>query len=260
MGFRYSFLVLLPRIVRSNFFVYLIIRKFAKLVCRFLLLEDGFNILKHVDKDKIKNRVLIDVGSNDGTSHAMIRQFCKSDLIVSFDPVQSMKAKKSHIHHECALGEAHQQIRLYVPKVKGFHLTQYSSNSKIDISDLLGRDLGVKGTDIEFSEVLTQVRTLDSFNLNPSFIKIDVEGQELLVLKGSVKTIKEFNPILLVEINSIEMHHAITHWLGQFEYFSIRFIGKRWKVMEKSEYDSTLNNYVFVNSKSQGLIQVDEFQ
>jgi FkbM family methyltransferase len=261
MDFRYLLLhTYLPKIIRSNFFVYLIIRKFAKHACRFFILEDGFIVLSHLDREKIKNKVLIDVGSNDGTSHAMIRQFCKRELIVSFDPVRNMKTKSAHIHHRYALGDTHNQIRIYVPKVKGFHLTQYSSNSKIGISRLLARDLGVKGEDIKFSEISAEVRPLDSFDLNPSFIKIDVEGQELLVLKGSTKTITEFNPILLIEINSIEMYSEISQWLGEFDYFSIRHTGKSWKVIKNPKYNPTINNYVFISPKSQGHIQMKIFE
>ena len=47
----------------------------------------------------------------------------------------------------------------------------------------------------------TPVRTIDSLDLDQcNLIKIDVEGAELLVLKGAEKTIRKFRPILVVEI------------------------------------------------------------
>lgn len=47
--------------------------------------------------------------------------------------------------------------------------------------------------------------TIDSLNLSElSLIQLDVEGHELEALKGAVKTIKKFKPILMIEITSNE--------------------------------------------------------
>jgi hypothetical protein len=48
-------------------------------------------------------------------------------------------------------------------------------------------------------EVVCQVRTLDSFNLAPSLIKIDVEGMELQLIEGGMSTIAIHLPVLMVE-------------------------------------------------------------
>jgi protein O-GlcNAc transferase len=44
------------------------------------------------------------------------------------------------------------------------------------------------------------VRTLDSFNIAPDLIKIDVENMEVDVLKGAEKTIRTHKPALFVEL------------------------------------------------------------
>ena len=47
--------------------------------------------------------------------------------------------------------------------------------------------------------------TIDSLNLSElSLIQIDVEGHELEVIKGAVKTIKKLKPIIMLEITSNE--------------------------------------------------------
>lgn len=56
---------------------------------------------------------------------------------------------------------------------------------------------------------IVQTQTLDSFckinKLVPDFLKIDVEGNELNVIKGGIEIISEYKPKLLVEI---EERHA----------------------------------------------------
>ncbi len=51
-------------------------------------------------------------------------------------------------------------------------------------------------------EMLVQQKTLDSFVFeNVDYIKIDVEGHELKVLRGATNTIKKYNPLIVVEEN-----------------------------------------------------------
>ena len=53
------------------------------------------------------------------------------------------------------------------------------------------------------------LRTIDSFNFHKvDFIKIDVEGFELMVLQGAIKTLTNFKPVLYIEINSHTLARA----------------------------------------------------
>ena len=53
--------------------------------------------------------------------------------------------------------------------------------------------------DVHIKEIKTIIKTLDSYNLAPSFIKIDVEGAEVDVIMGAMKTILKYKPTLQVE-------------------------------------------------------------
>ena len=46
------------------------------------------------------------------------------------------------------------------------------------------------------------LKTLDSFNLKPDFIKIDVQGYELEVLKGSIETLKHTQALIIEVMNN----------------------------------------------------------
>ena len=79
-------------------------------------------------------------------------------------------------HFKCALGEAHE-----VKKVSGGGSMTTSKVPK----------------EKWYEE---QFYTLDEFNLpDVDYIKIDVDGYELNVLKGSINTIKKYKPLLVLE-------------------------------------------------------------
>ena len=64
--------------------------------------------------------------------------------------------------------------------------------------------------------IIQYANKLDNFKINKkiSFIKIDCEGHELEVLKGSIKTIKKNKPILLVQ----NTHYNVSKYLKSNGY------------------------------------------
>jgi FkbM family methyltransferase len=61
-------------------------------------------------------------------------------------------------------------------------------------------------TYVENSDKGFKTVSIDSLNLDKcNFIKIDVEGFELNVLKGAEQTLKRFKPALLIEINTFAL-------------------------------------------------------
>lgn len=241
---------ILLRIIRSNFYIYVLIRKVAKYACRFLLLEDGFIILRSLRKDLQESSVVIDVGSNDGTSFAMIRQSCKQNFVISFDPVVVMPTQKFHKHNQFALGNSFGTIKLYTPIVRRVRLPQYSSNSKEEILALLKKDLKLSSEKVTFASQEFKMTKLDCFGFTPFFLKVDVEGQELQVLKGARETIETHNPILLVELNSEGQYTQVLDFLSAFGYTTIVPSETKHIYMKCNSYNPSINNYIFINELS----------
>jgi len=67
---------------------------------------------------------------------------------------------------------------------------------------------------LEVREMTCPVKTLDSFDLQPYFVKIDVQGHELQVLQGGENTLKQHKPILLIEA----LNQDIADYLSVFGY------------------------------------------
>ena len=62
------------------------------------------------------------------------------------------------------------------------------------------------------------VTTLDTFNLkNISFIKIDVEGYEINLLKGALKTIEKNKPVIFIEKTKTK-YDDIKSFLNNYNY------------------------------------------
>lgn len=76
------------------------------------------------------------------------------------------------------------------------------------------------GYTFSVDEIVCDVRTLDEFEIAPSFIKIDVQGFELEVLKGSSITISRHLPGILIENG--DYIDSVSAFLAGFGYVEKR--------------------------------------
>jgi Methyltransferase FkbM domain len=65
------------------------------------------------------------------------------------------------------------------------------------LHDWLGERM--RRAEFHIEEVSAEVVPLDDLDLSPAFVKIDVEGSELRVLRGLAATLERCHPILLIE-------------------------------------------------------------
>ena len=90
------------------------------------------------------------------------------------------------------LSSAPAELPLFIPLVDGRPLTGWGSLTEDNLPEASSH-----------LRKSARVTTLDAFGIDDvSFIKIDVEGHELEVLKGAVKTLVRCHPMLLVEVKS----------------------------------------------------------
>ncbi len=77
---------------------------------------------------------------------------------------------------------------------------------------------------------------LDEINIkNVSLIKIDVEGYEYNVILGALKTIKKYNPLLVIEISNNKKNNKVIKKLEKLGY-SITFPYKRFSELAFCTY------------------------
>jgi len=143
---------------------------------------------------------ILDIGANIGYNSLMFSDY---GPVYAFEPlfhkIVQMNVDNNKLKHKMyvipvALSDKQENIDMYLPvQTKRGH-----------------RNYG--GSSIHFSneldpETKTNVqchRLDDIYKGVPSFIKIDVEGHEIQVLKGAENTIKKYMPTILIEIHDFE--------------------------------------------------------
>lgn len=175
--------------------------------------------------------LFLDVGANKGQSIESIRLFKPDNPIIAFEPnpklVRQMRRRYASASN-CkinlfGLGEAPGSFKLFIPKYRRAEYDARASLDKEEVTRVLNENwvyaFDPKNANVE--EYQCEIRTLDSLNLKPFFIKLDVEGAEYSVLKGGVETIKENLPILLIE--SLNPEGPIMNLLGALSYQAYDF-------------------------------------
>jgi FkbM family methyltransferase len=141
-------------------------------------------------------RVACDIGAHCGIwSRILAMRFEK---VEAFEPVplhrefyrRNMAHADNWTLHECALGQRPGEMTMTLYR-------EHSMAAHIGPSRLGGAKYAGLTT---AGEITVPVRTLDSFGFEDvDFLKIDVEGFELQVLKGASETLKRWKPTIIVE-------------------------------------------------------------
>jgi FkbM family methyltransferase len=136
----------------------------------------------------LKNKVtsfefVVDIGANVGNHAFFFKNICNSKRVICFEPLEQNLVLLKENCPNCEI----YPYALSDEEKKGF-ISNININGNSGVAQISS-----DGTPIE-------LKTLDSFNFkNVTFIKIDVEGYELKVLKGALKTILTSKPDIMVE-------------------------------------------------------------
>lgn len=234
-----------------------------------LLLDYRFKFRKHHFETELwlvplfcrKDACSVDVGANMGQYSYYMRKY--SAEVVSFEPnlalwshLRRLLGRRARLEAAALSDRAGEATFRYVDDNNGL-ATVEPRNELRTISDS-GR---IKQRSVE-------LRTLDSFELaNVSFIKIDVEGHEEAVIRGSVRTLASSQPVLLVE--SEERHNPgapqrlvrLLHELRYSGYFvidgNLRQLDGAEKLpnCDEGHGQAYVNNFIFVPWARQDLVE-----
>jgi FkbM family methyltransferase len=232
--------------IRKNFLIYVFLRKLAPFICKFIDLEEGFSFSKQIRPLSV-GYCILDVGSNDGTSIRMFRRYFPLAKIFAVDPITTPRFKLKNVTLiKTALSDKAGNRTLVTPIVNGKQLTQYSSFYKEKMISQICSDMALLETEVSTIENEVSFNTIDNLGVTPFFIKIDVEGAELEVLKGALNVIKNYNPVVLVEIQNHKSYLEIKELLAPYGYINID-PKKKSTNSKSSDFEEEANNYVWIN-------------
>ena len=153
-------------------------------------------------------KTLIDVGSNKGQFSLMARKFFPNIMIHSFEPqIEILNLQKKVLgtnninYYNFALGREKKELELYITKRKDSSSVLrpiLSKNKNYIINEK--KKISVKKLD-----ELLDFKSIEK----PSIIKLDVQGYELEVLKGSENTL-DYIDYVIAEISSTEIYENQT--------------------------------------------------
>jgi len=165
-------------------------------------------VLKIIRKNLKTLYNVFDIGANIGWFALHIASEFRNSKTFAFEPIPYA--------YNCMMNNI-QLNKLKNIKAYNFGLADKNTQAKFycelkrcSVSASMINITGAKKT----NKIISKIKKLDdvagAISVSPDFIKCDVEGAELLVLKGGLKTIQKNKPIILIEL--------LRKWAAKYNY------------------------------------------
>ncbi len=163
-----------------------------------------------------RSRCFLDVGANCGIYTVLGCTVNPNVRVVAVEPVPRVCAALARNVAQNDLGS----------RVTILNLALGGSNETVSFHEAEDSTMGSLAVDGYHGQrgrvIQVKCRTLDSIveelNIEPDFMKIDVEGFEHLVLSGASRVLREFRPRIVLEANPGDPGAAITRILSKHGY------------------------------------------
>jgi len=164
------------------------------------IMEDGTwegNLMQKIHSFIKPGGVICDIGANLGSWTVYLSKWVgSSGQVHSFEPQRMIYYQLcgNIFLNQCTNTHAHPYALGTTEQNNQTHYLQPLENIKVNGLDYIniggGKIMDEKDLEEKQKGELITIRSLDSFHLTPTFLKIDAEGYELNVLKGALETLK----------------------------------------------------------------------
>ena len=169
--------------------------------------EPEFEVLEKLDF--ANGECALDIGGNRGQSIDAIRLYRTDTPIFCFEPNPELAERLEEQFSEDAnisilahgLSEEEDEVALYIPYYGDYMFDGLASIDRAEARDWLSAKtlVGFDENKLRIRELSIALKSMDSLNLKPGFVKIDVQGAEAAVIAGAASTIAAYKPVFLVE-------------------------------------------------------------
>lgn len=159
------------------------------------MLRNSIELIRRYDKD-LDGIIVMDIGANFGyLTTVWAKSICHKGKVIAFEPNKHVfeTLKKTIVGNSLndivkaenlAVGNENKDIDLFLNNTTS-NVLQISAHQKSEVVQMIRIDEYIKNNNLERCDL----------------IKIDVDGIELDILKGSLGTLKQLKPIFIVETN-----------------------------------------------------------
>ena len=152
------------------------------------------------------NSDVVDVGANIGLYTVLFSKIIsKQNKVLAIEPANAVL---KYLYNNIKMNNCEDSVIIFEgaaseTEASAFLNTIPGKEEYSSIGDLVNPD--VENLDRNLIKIKTNTidQLVSSYQLNPGFIKIDIEGAELLALNGLIKTITTYHPIILFELSSL---------------------------------------------------------
>ena len=194
--------------------------------------------------------VIVDCGANCGNHTIFYASFSKK--VYAIEPIKSsfdillkglsLNKIKNVVPFNMAISAREQNLKVVSinPYDSGSTAFNYAFNNNL-VNPI---DLGFKPLQHPTEDYFVESKPLDFvIHGKVDYIKIDVEGMEMEVLKGAEKIINEFHPLMLVEVWGRHKENLVLfkQWMKENDYFVLRKTrGPNYLIKYKKEEAATI--------------------
>jgi FkbM family methyltransferase len=163
-----------------------------------------------------RERMAVDIGAADGVYAWHFARIAATSAAFEANPESAtrLRARLPFTEvHAVALSDSDGEVELRIPVTNGVPLSGLGTVEQANNFQQRHRHV---------RQIRVPARTLDSFSLPPiGFMKIDVEGHELAVIRGAENTILRDRPTILIEVEDRHRPGAllsVSSWLAARGY------------------------------------------
>jgi FkbM family methyltransferase len=158
-----------------------------------------FKELMYLNRFLKPNMVALDVGANLGEYTLFMAKRLPQGKVIAFEPFEKTRVE---LKHNCTINHLNNiDVKDYGLGVNEELVTLYEIDDTHEgLSTAFPADRTIRNRfEIQLKSLDDE---LDVLKLNRlDFIKIDIEGGELFALQGSMQSLKQYRPLVMIEIN-----------------------------------------------------------